>query len=238
MRTTVDVGKVVIRKLDGTNYLIWATQVDALLQARGLCYHVSTEVVLPERDESGYAESMKARCMARAAIICSIESEYVPMVAGVDDPKVIWDKLDDADKSKCTASSHTLRNRLMNVKMTQGMTIRSYVNEICTIKRQLAFAGKIVAEEDKKYALLKGLGSAYQVKKVILQENYGTSFEQMVSSLELTEDETALSGRGSSSNASCVVTVMKPVSMNYPEWNQCQKDDRMLSSSMREKMMQ
>lgn len=99
---------------------------------------------------------------------------------GEKDPRAIWDMLGYANKSKCKAAVHTLRNRLINIKMDQGMSVRSYVNKICTLERQLAFAGKVVDEDDKKYAVLK---------KAILQESYNGSFTKMVSSLEQTEDE-------------------------------------------------
>lgn len=196
----MDVSKVVIGKLNGSNYLIWATQVEALLQARDLWKHVTSnvddmEVSVPPADGAVVApNNTKAKSMARAAIICSIESEYVPMVAAERCPRKIWRMLADANKSKCTASVHTLRNRLLNLKMGQGTSIREFVNEICTIERQLAFAGKVIDDGDKKYALLNGLRNEYAIKKTILQENYEMSFEKMVSSLEMTEDEISSNG--------------------------------------------
>ena len=205
----MDTGKITITKLDGTNYLVWATQVEALLQARGLWQHIEDGVSVPSATEPTYAEFMKGRNMVRSAIICSLEPEYVPMVAAERDPKEIWNKLADMHKSKCTASVHSLRNRLLNIKMDQSASIRAFVNEICSIERQLAFAGKIIHEGDKKYALLNGLRQEYHVKKAILQERYDTSFEKMVSSLEMTEDELASKDRrsnGSSSSGSAFIT--------------------------------
>lgn len=196
----MDVSKVVITKLNGENYLIWATQVEALLQARDLWKYIDGS---HEEVGNTSADVKKHKSMARAAIICSVETEYVPMIAGTKDPKEMWDMLADSNKSKCTASVHTLRNRLLNIRMDQGMTIRSYVNEICTLERQLAFAGKVVDVDDKKFALLNGLRPEYAVKKVILQESYDMSFEKMVSSLEQTEDElgNTTSGRRSESTS-------------------------------------
>lgn len=109
--------------------------------------------------------------------------------------------LADANKSKCTASVHTLRNRLLNLKMDQGTSIREYVNAICTIERQLAFAGKVVDDGDKMYALLNGHRNELAIKKTILQESYDMSFEKMVSSLEMTEDEVSANRNGYASNA-------------------------------------
>eukprot|EP00171_Calliarthron_tuberculosum_P012829 IDg12829t1 len=107
----MDVGKVVITKLNGTNNLVWATQVEDWLQARGLWEYVYTVITTPASSHATHDEIVKAKSVARAAIICS----------------------------------------------------------------------KLADEDDKKYALLNGLRSEYQVKKTILQRNMaqraGTEFE-------------------------------------------------------------
>lgn len=66
------------------------------------------------------------------------------MIGIENDPHVIWNKLADDHKSKCAAAIHTLRIRLLNMSMESSETIRGYVNRICTLGRQLAFAGKSV----------------------------------------------------------------------------------------------
>lgn len=79
----MDTSKVVISKLNGSSYLVWATQIEALLQARYLWQYVGPdEVSVPDTDAAGIAAASKAKNMARAVIVSSIESEYVPMVAG------------------------------------------------------------------------------------------------------------------------------------------------------------
>ena len=219
----MDIGKFVISKLNGTNYLVWACQVEALLQARGLWSHVcdndftnqemsQNESVAIEGTTTTTATTQgieKEKSMARAAIICTIEPEYIPMVAGEQNARKIWQKLANDNKPKCVASIHTLRKRLLNMSMGHGTTIREFANEICNIERQLSFAGTAVNEEDKKYALLNGWRREFEIKKTILQENIGMDFEKMVSSLEMMEDELKSIGRrtyGSSSNGSSFIT--------------------------------
>ena len=55
------------------------------------------------------------------------------MIVYQKDPREVWKKVADANESKCTASMHTLRNRLFILRMSAGMTIWESVNEICTI---------------------------------------------------------------------------------------------------------
>ena len=64
------------------------------------------------------------------------------------------------------------------MKMGHNTTIREFLNEICTIERELAFAGKVIDRDDKKYDLLNGLRSEFAIKKTILQESYGMSLER------------------------------------------------------------
>lgn len=109
--------------------------------------HIS-DVVTPLRSHESYDEMTKGKSMARAAIICSIEAEYVPMISCEQDTNKMWQMLDDAHKSKCTVSVHTLRNRIFNIQMGEGSMVRAYVNEICTIEHQLAFVGKVVDDDN------------------------------------------------------------------------------------------
>ena len=80
--------------------------------------------------------------------------------------------------------------------METSETVREYVNRICTIERQLSYAGATVDDADKKYALFNGLRGELEVKKTILMESYDASFERMVSSLEQTEDQMMSSNNG------------------------------------------
>ena len=102
----MDVSKVVIAKLNGTNYLVWATQMQALLQAKDLWKHAGGEVVsVPTPTATGTStnDEAKGECMARAMIICSIEAEFIPRIAAEQNPRKVWKMLADANKSKCAA---------------------------------------------------------------------------------------------------------------------------------------
>lgn len=131
------------------------------------------------------------------------------LVAAEKDPKVMWEKLAAANKSECSAAAHTLRRKLLTMRMAEGTTLRNFVYEICAIERKLMFACKAIEEDDKKFALLNGLLPAYDIKKAILHEKYHTGSEEMVSSLERTEDELVNSGTKSnraSSSGSAFIT--------------------------------
>lgn len=52
----------------------------------------------------------------------------------------------------------------------------------------MSFVGKILPDDDDKFALLNGLLPEYYVKTTIVQENLVDTFENMVASLEITEE--------------------------------------------------
>ena len=71
----MDVGKVVIEKLNGDNYLVWATQMQELLQAKDSWKYVDgDEVITTPKNPSSKPnnESAKEKSIARAMIICCI----------------------------------------------------------------------------------------------------------------------------------------------------------------------
>lgn len=85
-------------------------------------------------ERPGSLDDVMKRSMARAAIICSLEAQYVAMVAADRDPKVMWRKLAESHKSKCTAAVHSLRSRSFTLKMSGEDKMRSFVSQICSIK--------------------------------------------------------------------------------------------------------
>ena len=132
----METNRVSITKLNGGNYLILATQLEALLRAGGVWKHIeivghvanetakeavsiSTSVepsaTTTQQSSANVEKNEMERNVVRAAIICSIEPEFIAIVTGCQDPRVMWKKLADANSSKCKAALHTLRNRLLNV---------------------------------------------------------------------------------------------------------------------------
>ena len=70
--------------------------MEALLQSRRL----STGVCFQNRTDSGFEKFVREICMTRAAIPCRIKSERFPRVAGDEDPRVMWNKLEQPHEHK------------------------------------------------------------------------------------------------------------------------------------------
>lgn len=137
---------------------------------------VSRRRTLQEQQQLLQTVTTNEKYMARAAIIYTIESEYIPMVAIQQGPGKIWRKLANANKSKCVASVHTLRRRLMNMEMGKAATVREFVNEICAIERNWLYLGQLSNKTTNRMHCLMGYGKNSKSRTTILQENYGMNF--------------------------------------------------------------
>lgn len=99
----------------------------------------------------------------------------------------MWKKLETGHKSRCIAAENTLHRKLLTLEMGDGDTVRRYVNSIFTIAQEMSYAGKVLSDDEEKYALLNFLSPEFYVKNLILQESLDESLEKFEASLELTE---------------------------------------------------
>jgi len=104
------------------------------------------------------------------------------------EPKDVCGTLKSMHRIKSTARQHTLRRRVLSLRMKPEQSIRSYVNSIYEIENELSLTGHELSDEDKFFALLERLRDDYGMLKTILQKNAELEFEEMVSRLELREE--------------------------------------------------
>jgi len=188
----MDIGKLSIEKLNSKNYIIWSAQIEAVLAAKGIWHYVEGEVELPATDAANYAAEKQKKDQYRALILCSIETQYIPLVVKSEEPYKMFKQLEDAYKSKCAAAEFSLRLKLLMMKMSTKDTVRKFANDICSIQHELTYSGHDLTESDKKFTLLNGLNEEFHMNKEILMERITTtSFEQLVSNLEETEQDNA-----------------------------------------------
>jgi len=121
-------------------------------------------------------------------VILNIDSKCVATAMTNKEPKDVCETLKSMHRIKSTASQHTLRRRVLSLRMKPEQSIRSYVNSIYEIENELSLTGHELSDEDKVFALLESLRDDYGMLKTILQKNAELEFEEMVSRLELREE--------------------------------------------------
>lgn len=165
-----------MEKLNARNYRVWAAQIKAILAAKGLLKYIQLRSDTPrETVDKEFVDKEKQQVIA--TLLCTIDAKYVELIMDKENPYEMWQTLEKSHKSKCAASQHTLRNRLMNLQMKSSSTIREFANEICSLENELSYAGHSLHDSDKKYVLLNGLRDDFEIKKTILQEKYDMTFE-------------------------------------------------------------
>ena len=188
--------KYSIDKLNGDNYLVWATQVQLVLESKGLWKYVA-DVMEVDADgttseASGPSSNIQREQEARQAmaeIILNIESKYVVSVLNKKTPREVWNTLKDMNSSQARASQTTLRRKLLCLKKKETQTIQEYANVIADIENQLAASEFLLSEFDKKFALLQGLPQEYDTIRTYLREKDTDTFAQLVAKLEIREEE-------------------------------------------------
>ena len=176
-----------IEKLTDKNYLVWSTQMQLVLESKGLWKFVDGTASGRAATDANKDYRERRQCLAE--IILNIDTKFVSSVMSKKEPKDVWDTLKAMHKSKSAANQFTLRRRILNLRMGEDQSVRSYVNKIYEIENELALTGYELSADDKKFALLEGLHEGYSVVRIILQNDTELAFEDMVSRLEAREDE-------------------------------------------------
>ena len=68
----MDSGKIVIDKLNGSNCVVWWTQVEALLRACDTLKYIEKHMNTVKIATANYSEVKKAKGIERATMLCSI----------------------------------------------------------------------------------------------------------------------------------------------------------------------
>jgi len=186
--------KYTIEKLTDKNYLVWSTQIQLVLESKGLWKYVDGTVLSSAGTDAEKEHRERRQCLAE--MILNIDTKFVASVMTKREPKDVWDTLKAMHKSKSAANQLTLRRRVLHFRMERDQSVRSYVNSIYEIENELALTGYELSDEDKKFALLEGLHDGYNIMRTILQHETELSFEDMVSRLEAREDELLREGSG------------------------------------------
>ena len=194
--------KYTIEKLNGTNYLVWATQVQLVLEAKGLWKYVestngdeaSEQVASGAQHVTASASDVmdqdgKEARQAIAEIMLNIESNYVVAVLSKKTPREVWHTLKSMNESQAVATQTTLRRRLLSLKMDESQTVQEYANSITMIENELAASNYTLSQFDKKYALIEGLPSDYDTIRTILREQEKLTFAELVAKLEVRAEE-------------------------------------------------
>ena len=185
-QTRVDIARHKIQPLSSTNYSVWSKKMKLLLRGKGLWTIVSgIERPPPETDSSAFLLYTQRKDVALTDIILSIEDKCSHAVINLDDPHLVWEKLQEMYEGVSDACIDTYLERLQNMKMEEDEKVMEYMNRLVEIENDLAGVGHILDEKDKIRSLLRGLREEFEAGKVIRAMEI--SFTKAVSELVIEE---------------------------------------------------
>lgn len=179
-----DPSRIRVQPLNAHNYFIWSNEIEILLRGKGLWEFVSTESNQEVDEEQ--AGSSRKRDLALAYLLMSIDASCKATVMTMRDPRLIWGKLKKSYQAVSEAAIDAKLTKLQGVRMTQNEPVIQYSNKIENLVNELAAAGHIVTNLEKKRALLRGLREEFSVMCQVIRST-GKDYEEAVSQLIIHE---------------------------------------------------
>lgn len=167
-----------IPPFDGSKerWLLWRERIKAAMTGRGWWKYVEKD---PDSNASASSqlseEESSAAASALSALILALPDELLAAY-GVDasNAAVVWKKLCTHFESASLVNQAHLRSKLMNHRMTSGMTYLQYYTEMMSIVRSLKGMGVNVDDADVLHHLLHGLAPEFGMVKLLLLTSKNT----------------------------------------------------------------
>jgi len=143
-----------------SNYREWRLAVIDILAEKGYWQIVSGKSECP--GETGEAKSLWEQKSSKALGMLGrlLDSAHRELYAEDRDPKDLWAKLEKRYAGKDQARIWFLREELSKVEYRDDNLV-DYISSLEKLFHQLAAAGEVQAEKDKKYLLLSKLPQSY-----------------------------------------------------------------------------
>ena len=147
---------------DGSNFLLWKTQIQAWCEGMGYLQYL--EEPAAESSPLTPEQHLKAN-KTKASLVCSLK----PNVLGslVEDSQngkpahQLWSKLIEFYERKNTQFKHSLREQLYGQHLKEDEDMSSYTQRIQQVALRLTNIGDDPSDSDLVYAILRGLPLTY-----------------------------------------------------------------------------
>lgn len=118
------------------NYEVWRIQMTSILVAMELWDAVrptseapTSEEMIP-RGPKAVREQQKKRELARAKIILAIDPSQVPFVMGMEDPREMWDALEQVHRSSSVNSALSLRRSFLRMLKSEDESAIAWIGRV------------------------------------------------------------------------------------------------------------
>ena len=150
-------------RLDGiSNYIPWKVRITAVLKQWKIWSFASIVMVKPtNKDALEEQEALEAR--AQRVILDRVKDHLIPHLAEKKTAYDMWDVLKQLFEPKNKNRKMALKEKLHNVKMTQGEGVTSYLNRMAQVKDELTTVGETISDSEMVRIALKGFTKRWDV---------------------------------------------------------------------------
>ena len=148
--------KLMVDKLDGSNWITWKFQLKHFLLAKGLWKYVDGSAVIAEgataeQRAKHQSESQKAF----SYIAMSISTPQLYLITSCEEPKEAWDALKKHFERETLANKLFLKKQYFRKEMSECNSIDMHLKEMKELTDKLSSIGAPISEEDQVVTLLE-----------------------------------------------------------------------------------
>ena len=114
-----------------------------------------------DKDELAEFEAVEAR--AQRVILDGVKDHLLPHLAKKKIAYDMWDALKQLFEAKNENQKMALKDKLHNVKMTQGEGVTSYLTRMAQVKDELTSVGETISDSEMARTTLKGFTKRWDV---------------------------------------------------------------------------
>ncbi|KAF8396845.1 hypothetical protein HHK36_018480 [Tetracentron sinense] len=168
----INISSFVTLKLKQSNYLMWRTQIESLIESQDLIGFVNGDIPMPtnmiassDGKESttnpDFTSWRKTDRLLKAWITSTLSEEVLGLVVGLTSSRDVWSALEDAFAQDSEAREYELLQQLRVVRKGTS-TLSKYLRNFKLICDELNVIGKPLPDLKKVFNLLTGLGPKYE----------------------------------------------------------------------------
>lgn len=186
---------IAVRKLDGTNFIMWSREIEDLL----IILELDDAILAVGWAEPYSAANAKKDKKAKAYLRGNMVDNVVKLIIDCETTKAVWTKLQKLYASKGLTRGVLLKRKLTNMALG-SMSISEYVSTAKETAGELLEAGINVSDEEIINHLLVGLPGIYDTLVNILESSTEQLKLEDVEARLMNYEERLNGKRGGSSN--------------------------------------
>ena len=132
---------------DISNYIHWEVRITVVLKEWKIWNFANTKMT-KHTDKHNLEEHESLEAKAQREILDEVKDHLIPHLAEKKIANDMWDDLKQLFEAKNDNRKIALKDKLHNVKMTQGESVTSYLTRVAQVKDELEIVGETISDSE------------------------------------------------------------------------------------------